>query len=111
MNAFITEITASVGRVKGLIEEVSEASRQQTQGIDQVARAVQQMETVTQSTAATAEETAAASEELNAQAEVTMASASNLHVLVTGVLREVPAVRRRPSAASSVEKMPLRRVA
>ena len=105
VNAFITEITTSVGRVKGLIEEVSEASRQQTQGIDQVARAVQQMENVTQSTAATAEETAAASEELNAQAEVTMASATTLHVLVTGVKRETPTVRRAPAASAAATRV------
>ena len=55
-------------RVKGLVDEVSEASRQQAQGIDQVSQAIAQMEKVTQTTAATAEESAAASEELNAQA-------------------------------------------
>ena len=55
--------------MKGLVEEVSEASRQQAQGIDQVTQAIAQMEKVTQTTAATAEESAAASEELNAQAE------------------------------------------
>ena len=112
VTAFIAEITASVGRVKGLIEEVSEASRQQTQGIDQVALAVQQMETVTQSTAATAEETAAASEELNAQAEVSMASATHLQELVTGVKRAAPTVRRRPSSSHArVVKMPGSRAA
>ncbi len=66
---------------------------------------MQQMETVTQGTAATAEETAAASEELNAQAEVTMASASNLHVLVTGAQREVQPVRRRASSPARIVKM------
>ena len=60
--------TAS-SKVKGLVDEVSVASRQQTQGIDQVTQAIAQMEKVTQTTAATAEESAAASEELNAQAE------------------------------------------
>ena len=67
--AAIAAITDSVGQVKGLVDEVSVASRQQSQGIDQVSQAIAQMEKVTQTTAATAEESAAASEELNAQAE------------------------------------------
>ena len=52
-----------------MVEEVRQASQQQTQGIDQVTQSIAQMEKVTQTTAATAEEGAAASEELNAQAE------------------------------------------
>ena len=59
--------------MKAIVQEVREASRQQTQGIDQVTQAIAQMEKVTQTTAATAEESAAASEELNAQAEGSMA--------------------------------------
>ena len=61
-------ITNGAARCKALIDEVSEASRQQTHGIEQVSRAVMQMEKVTHNTAATAEESSAASEELSAQA-------------------------------------------
>jgi hypothetical protein len=68
--------------VKGLVDEVSLASRQQSQGIDQVAQAVAQMEKVTQTTAATAEESAAASEELSAQAETAMDVVRQLETLV-----------------------------
>jgi methyl-accepting chemotaxis protein len=68
----ITAITASVSRVKGLVDEVSVASRQQAQGIEKV----------TQVTAATAEESAAASEELNAQAETTMVAVSKIETMV-----------------------------
>ena len=59
------------------------ASRQQTQGIDQVTQAITQMEKVTQTTAATAEESAAASEELNAQAEQTLSAVRQLERMVT----------------------------
>src|SRR5262245_33629565 len=52
----IAGITESVTKVKGLVEEVSVASRQQSTGIDQVSQAIAQMEKVTQTTAATAEE-------------------------------------------------------
>ena len=80
----ISGITESVVRVKGLVDQVSAASRQQTQGIDQVSQAVAQMEKVTQTTAATAEESAAASEELNAQAETAMSVVGRLEALVGG---------------------------
>lgn len=65
----ITAITGSVTQVKTLVDDVSAASRQQTQGIDQVSSAITQMEKVTQSTAATAEQSAASSEELKARAD------------------------------------------
>jgi hypothetical protein len=78
----IQSITTSAVKVKGLIDEVSEASRQQAQGIDQVTQAITQMEKVTQGTAATAEESAAASEELSAQAETSMLVVVRLAALV-----------------------------
>ena len=77
-------ITESVVKVKSLVEQVSVASREQAQGIDQVSQAIAQMEKLTQKTAATAEESAAASEELSAQAEASRISASSLHELVSG---------------------------
>jgi hypothetical protein len=64
------------------VDEVSLASKQQSQGIDQVAQAVAQMEKVTQTTAATSEESAAASEELSAQAETAMDIVRQLETLI-----------------------------
>jgi methyl-accepting chemotaxis protein len=94
----IDAITSSTTRVKGLIDEVSEASRQQSQGIDQVSQAIAQMERVTQSTAATAEETAASSEELSAQAATSMAVVTDLATLV-GSTRK-PETSPRPVKAA-----------
>jgi methyl-accepting chemotaxis protein len=82
--ARVVGITESVAKVRGLVDEVDKASRQQSQGIGQVAQAISQMEKVTQNSAAAAEESAAASEELNAQAEVTMRSVARLEALVSG---------------------------
>jgi hypothetical protein len=94
-------ITESVSAAKGLVEQVSVASREQAQGIAQVSQAVVQMEKVTQKTAATAEECAAASEELTAQAAASKVAAMSLNTLVTGTQREVDpqsiAVATRPS--------------
>ena len=77
-------VTAGVGQVRTLIDEVSDASRQQSDGIGQVTEAVNQMERVTQTTAATAEESAAASEELSAQAETTLGIVAELRMLLHG---------------------------
>lgn len=54
-----------------LIGEISEASKEQAQGIGQINQAVADMDKITQQTAASAEESASAAEELNAQAEQT----------------------------------------
>jgi len=70
------------GQGAGLIDLVSAASREQSQGIEQVKKAVVQMESVTQNTAATAEESAAASEELYAQAETSLHFVAELQELI-----------------------------
>ena len=80
----ILRIGHQTTEIKGIVAEVSSASHQQSQGIDQVTQAIAQMEKVTQTTAATAEESAAASEELNAQAELSMNVVGQLQLLVGG---------------------------
>ena len=99
----ISGITESVVTVKGLVDEVSEASRQQAQGIDQVAQAIAQMEKVTQTTAATAEESAASSEELKSQAEGALQVVRRLEALVGTQVRTPgePDVRPRPVPSES----------
>jgi methyl-accepting chemotaxis protein len=98
----IAAITDSAVKAKGLIDEVSVASRQQSQGIDQVSQAIAQMEKVTQTNAASAEESAAASEELSAQAETAMAIVTQLKSLVGGGQENGGAAPRRPSAGRGV---------
>ena len=64
----LDKIQESAAKVAQIIGEVSTASREQSQGIDQVNTAVSQMDQITQSNAANSEEAASASEELSAQA-------------------------------------------
>ncbi len=78
----LTEIVGRAREVDQLVAEVAAASREQSQGIDQINTAVTQMDKVTQSTAATAEESAAAAEELNAQAETMGGAVGELLSLV-----------------------------
>jgi methyl-accepting chemotaxis protein len=97
----IDAITSSTVKVKALIDEVSVASRQQAQGIDQVSQTIAQMEKVTQSTAATAEESAAASEELSAQAATAMQVVERISALVGGTTANDGAT---PSSAAALHR-------
>ncbi|HEX5685914.1 MAG TPA: methyl-accepting chemotaxis protein [Ideonella sp.] len=62
------DIVAQVRRVTDLIAEISAASLEQSQGIDQIGNAVAQLDQVTQQNAALVEESAAAAESLKQQA-------------------------------------------
>ncbi|GLR64338.1 methyl-accepting chemotaxis protein [Marinospirillum insulare] len=64
----IEAIVGSVQRVTDIIGEISAASDEQSQGIEQVNQAVTQMDDVTQQNAALVEEAAAAAESLQEQA-------------------------------------------
>ena len=78
------EIVSKIRQVDELVGDVAAASREQTQGIDQVNTAVTQMDRVTQSNAASAEESASAAEELNAQAEALKDAVEQLVAMVGG---------------------------
>jgi Methyl-accepting chemotaxis protein (MCP) signalling domain len=96
----IALVTENALKVRLLIDQVSEATRQQSQGIEQVSYAIQQMETVTQSTAATAVESASASEELSAQADRSVQAVGRLAALV-GHARGDKTATSEVSASSS----------
>lgn len=65
----LNNIVTNVKRVTDLVAEISAASQEQSEGVNQINTAVNQMDQVTQQNASSAEESAAASEELSAQAE------------------------------------------
>ncbi|WP_459916100.1 methyl-accepting chemotaxis protein [Desulfocicer niacini] len=68
---------------------ITEASRQQSQGIDQISQATLNVDQATQAVAANSEETAAASEELASQAEIMLAMVKTLAQLVHGQKKEL----------------------
>jgi methyl-accepting chemotaxis protein len=80
----LTQIVTKARQVDELVAEIATASREQSQGLDQVNTAVTQMDKVTQTNAATAEESASASEELSAQAATLREIVAELQKLVTG---------------------------
>jgi methyl-accepting chemotaxis protein len=66
--ATMQEVVSSVGRVTDIVQEISAASREQTEGIGQINMAMSQMDQVTQQNAALVEEAAAAAGALEDQA-------------------------------------------
>jgi methyl-accepting chemotaxis protein len=63
------EVVTSFQQVARLVVDISNASREQSSGIEQVTQAVSQMDEVTQQNAALVEEAAAAAESLEEQAQ------------------------------------------
>ncbi|HJK95579.1 MAG TPA: methyl-accepting chemotaxis protein, partial [Polyangiaceae bacterium LLY-WYZ-14_1] len=72
LNGEVLERLAEIGRgnakVLEVVAEVAAASRQQSDGVEQINSAVEQMNSTTQQVAANAEESASAAEELTSQA-------------------------------------------
>jgi methyl-accepting chemotaxis protein len=80
----LEEIVTKARQVDELVAEIATASREQSQGIEQVNTAVTQMDKVTQGNAASAEESASASEELSAQAQTLKEAVAELLAMVGG---------------------------
>jgi len=78
----VRTITERSVRLKGLVEQVTEASLEQARGAREIASALAQMDSSTQHVASSAEESAAASEELSGQSETLMGVVVELDGLV-----------------------------
>ncbi len=65
----MNDIIGAVQRVTDIMGEITTASEEQSNGIEQVARAVTQMDDVTQQNAALVEQAAAAAASLEGQAQ------------------------------------------
>ncbi|WP_157271976.1 methyl-accepting chemotaxis protein, partial [Azohydromonas aeria] len=92
------DIVNQVRRVSDLINEISAASHEQSQGIGQVGEAVAQLDQVTQQNAALVEESAAAAESLKHQAQ-RLAEVVNAFKLNPSAAVHAGAVFRAPAPA------------
>ncbi|MFW8602393.1 methyl-accepting chemotaxis protein [Desulfobacterota bacterium M19] len=77
-------VAESSTKVTQLIDEIAEASREQSQGVNQISKAVSEMDKVVQANAALSEESASASEQLNAQAAALKDVTRDLTILARG---------------------------
>jgi methyl-accepting chemotaxis protein len=97
----VGSITDSVERTKKLIDDMSSATSQQSDGIDHVMRAMGDMEKIAQNTAATAQQNAAAGEELTRHTEQSLETVARIETMIGGMsdassapAPEAPAVYR-----------------
>ncbi len=68
-NSLLNEISPKITKTSELVNEITAASLEQHNGVNQVNNAIQQLNSITQQNAAAAEEMASSSEELTNQAE------------------------------------------
>ena len=99
------EIVGSIRRVTDIMGEITAATREQVDGIEQISQAVTDMDVVTQQNAALVEEAAAAAEALQGQANNLVEVVSGFHTgdqMVAAPALTAPA--RRPALASPSPK-------
>jgi methyl-accepting chemotaxis protein len=100
----LEEIVTSVRRVTDIIAEISAASQEQSQGIDQVNRAVAQMDNVTQSTAAQTEQVSATAQSLAAQAVQLQTLVGRFRLDATARTHAAPPAAAAPPPASAATR-------
>lgn len=79
-----SEVASTTKKAGILVKDITAASTEQAEGIEQINKAVSVMDKVTQQSASTSEEAAAAAEELNAQAEQMVGYVKNLTSIIHG---------------------------
>ncbi|WP_220807590.1 methyl-accepting chemotaxis protein [Noviherbaspirillum aridicola] len=109
--ATMEEIVASVRRVTDIMGEISVASKEQTDGIEQVNQAINQMDEVTQQNAALVEEAAAAAGSLQDQAVALAHVVSVFKLGADAPVAARPAAAPAPVRAASPARPPVRQVA
>ncbi|WP_287715685.1 methyl-accepting chemotaxis protein [Chromohalobacter sp.] len=99
------DVVASVKRVTELMEEISNATAEQSDGVQQAGEAVAQMDQVTQQNAALVEQSASASNNLKARAHTLMELMSTFE-LGTASAQDTPYVAQRSWAATGGAQQP-----
>jgi hypothetical protein len=105
VGAALSEIFTSIREVDELAAQVSVASREQKQGIEELNRAVGEIDKVTQMNASSADEGAAAAQELKMQADTMRESLGELLALAGA---EATRALEHEDAGGSIEASPTR---
>jgi methyl-accepting chemotaxis protein len=101
--AFI-KVAQSASKVGELVGEISAASNEQAQGIEQVNRAVVEMDKIVQQNAASAEESASSSAEMSDQAQHMKRYVGDLVAIVTGGTQRGK-LSKRPGKTKTVKQI------
>ena len=100
------DIVKSIARVSDIVQEIAEASREQSKGLAQINDAVANLDDVTQQNAALVEQTSAASTSLQEQASQ-MAQMSSRFVLERGAATGTSAAAMRSVPRTRVSALPV----
>ncbi|MDK9725956.1 MAG: methyl-accepting chemotaxis protein [Sterolibacteriaceae bacterium MAG5] len=98
------DVVTSFQRVAALVTDITNASREQSSGIEQVTQAVGQMDEVTQQNAALVEEAAAAAESLEEQARGLVQAVGSFKLAEGGAVGEPLRTLQEPRQLASPEK-------
>ena len=101
----LDEIVANVEQTNQMTSEISEASREQAQGVSEINKAVGQLDEVTQQNANAALETSGAAEKLSAQADALRMSVADLTGTLYGRDGQVAARRTVESTANGAARL------
>ena len=82
-NKAFREVADGAALISTLVSEIAEASREQSEGIEQINTAISEMESVVQRNTAASEESAAASEQLKTQSEEMKDLVREIYDLIT----------------------------
>lgn len=101
----LTDIVDSIGKVAGIVREISGASQEQAQGIQEISSSVNQMDEMTQQNSALVEESAAAANTLSDQASQ-LSELTRFFKLDHHHLADQSPAKARPGAKASLSIKP-----
>jgi methyl-accepting chemotaxis protein len=84
----LDEIATQIGKTAELVQKISHASKEQTQGIEQISTSIAQMDKITQQNASNAEQSASSAQELNSQANQLMDAVNSLVSQIGNISKE-----------------------
>lgn len=103
----LSKITENAKSMSSMISEITHASKEQAQGIQEINKAISQLDQVTQQNSAVAQQSSSQAEELHSQAAELQSAVTSLVELINGSADKVPAKSEKvePSSKSKVLKM------
>ena len=102
------EITQRARKLDTMIQEIADAAKQQSQGIETINAEISRIDQITQSNSASAEETASSSAELQAQADRLRAAVDELNRMVHTDAEVAGAIKATPATSSAQGRSPVK---
>ncbi|TWI61233.1 methyl-accepting chemotaxis sensory transducer with TarH sensor [Pseudoduganella lurida] len=102
----MSDMVSSVERVTGIVIDIAEASREQSDGINQVNQSIVQMDEVTQRNAALVEEAAATTQSMRDETDSLLRAVSAFKLAGDAAIAAAPAPSLRPAPRATAPTAP-----